>query len=749
VNSGLDFSWLHVSDFHLKDGNRYDSEVVLQALVSSVKRFHRQGRKPDLIFATGDIAQSGKASEYTQATAFFDDLLQAAGLARQHLFVVPDNHDCDRAAGRFLVITLVSREDAGAYFSPEQEKPHLTAKQQAFIAWYDEYFTGIRAFPKDASCGPAEAVDTGRGRIGILPLNSALFSQDDADHAKLLIGRRSLGAAVEQLAKLDVQVRVGLLHHPLEWLSDIERSNIKQTLRQHLDFILRGHLHENGIEQVIAVNGSALHLAAGAAYQTRRYPNRALYVSVYGSTATVFPIRYEDAPQEVWVVDPSLFPDDDGHQRAHPIPRLSTIAAPPQPSAHAAPAAQTPPRFSSNIPARGHHPFAGRDALLNAIDTAFSDLQNPQALVLHGTPGVGKSGLAREYAQRNAERYPGGSFFFDATAGFLDLARIGATHLGLDFAPQLSLVDQAERTLSVPFTSAEPALLIYDNVGEISAIDAWLPRIGSCGHVLITAVAQPRKNGRPALYVEPLTEKESQAIVEALGGNRLPPQVAAALTTQAAGLPVQLVPATQTLAYEARRGRLQTPNQALAQASRDSFKLVYTRLSPTEQLSLQTAAFLNLQRILPDEVFQQVSATTGWSRTAFNASLDICQELHLLEGVAELRMHQVFAAFVREQTVPEPEPEKTTLAAIRNQQRARFLTLARALAEAPADAALAATFSSFPMLPEAWAQADITIEPRAGQVVGRALYETRRLEQARPWFEAPWRKLSKAMCMDV
>jgi len=113
VNSGLDFSWLHVSDFHLKDGNRYDSEVVLQALVSSVKRFHGQGRKPDLIFATGDIAHSGKASEYAQATAFFDDLLRAAGLAPQHLFVVPGNHDCDRAAGRFLVRTLARRGRIG------------------------------------------------------------------------------------------------------------------------------------------------------------------------------------------------------------------------------------------------------------------------------------------------------------------------------------------------------------------------------------------------------------------------------------------------------------------------------------------------------------------------------------------------------------------------------------------------------------------------------------------------------------
>ncbi len=50
-----------------------------------------------------------------------------------------------------------------------------------------------------------------------------------------------------------------------------------------------------------------LSLAAGAAYQTRKYPNRALYASLERDQLTIFPIRYEDEPEEVWTVDPSLF----------------------------------------------------------------------------------------------------------------------------------------------------------------------------------------------------------------------------------------------------------------------------------------------------------------------------------------------------------------------------------------------------------------------------------------------------------
>ena len=64
-------TWLHISDFHFREGDPYDREVVLRALVRSVARFYDEGRRPEIIFATGDIAHSGKAQEYALATSFF------------------------------------------------------------------------------------------------------------------------------------------------------------------------------------------------------------------------------------------------------------------------------------------------------------------------------------------------------------------------------------------------------------------------------------------------------------------------------------------------------------------------------------------------------------------------------------------------------------------------------------------------------------------------------------------------------
>jgi GNAT superfamily N-acetyltransferase len=293
--------------------------------VKSVARFRANGRKPDLIFATGDIAFFGKAAEYELATRFFDDLVDAAALNRGHLFVVPGNHDVDRTRGTGLVRTLQSREEADTYFGPEVPLYHILSKQKAFITWYDGYFENIRSFPKESTCGPVEAVDVRGIRIGVLPIDTALFCQGDDDYQKLWVGRRCLDVAIEELRRINASVTVAIFHHPLDWLNPFERSNIRAKLLQSVGFLLRGHLHETEAEITGAAPDLATHLAAGVAYDGSKWPSRALYCTIDPQRISVFPIRYEDQPEEFWTVDTSVFPRDENYERSFSFPRHSAI----------------------------------------------------------------------------------------------------------------------------------------------------------------------------------------------------------------------------------------------------------------------------------------------------------------------------------------------------------------------------------------------------------------------------------------
>jgi 3',5'-cyclic AMP phosphodiesterase CpdA len=301
-------TWLHVSDFHMTDGAPYDQEVILRSLVESVKRFKQEGHAPDLIFATGDISNSGKAREYEQATKFFDDLLKAAGLGKERLFIVPGNHDVDRKAGEFLARTINSADSADRCFSPDQPFPHLTLKFHAFREWYNDYFRNIRTFPVNTTCSQVEIVTIRNSKVAVLPLNSALFCIGDDDHEKLFIGRRCLDEAKKQSGKLESDLKIALTHHPLDWLSPVEQANIKSMLAESVDVVLQGHFHQVVTESILSTSGGYLQLAAGASYQTGKYPKSAIYATFYQSQVTIFPIRYEDTPREEWTLDTSVFP---------------------------------------------------------------------------------------------------------------------------------------------------------------------------------------------------------------------------------------------------------------------------------------------------------------------------------------------------------------------------------------------------------------------------------------------------------
>ncbi|MBI4508970.1 MAG: metallophosphoesterase [Deltaproteobacteria bacterium] len=310
-SKGRALTWLHVSDFHFEPDSSFERIKVLDALLDRIREYRRQGSwVPDLIFVTGDVANRGADREYDRATEFFDRLLDAAGLDKSRLFVVPGNHDVDRTQGWLLERTLGSEETSDAFFSDatKAQARHL-AKLRAFREWHSRYFKGVRESEPFSACAPPEVVTARRVRLGVLSLNSATFSADDSDYGKLWIGRRWLDDALTRLDALDAELRVALVHHPLDWLHDAERGQIKAQLYKKIHVLLRGHLHDTEAEATAVPARGVLHLAAGAAYQAPRWPRRALYATAWMDSGEVriHPIRYEPSPHRAWTLDTSVF----------------------------------------------------------------------------------------------------------------------------------------------------------------------------------------------------------------------------------------------------------------------------------------------------------------------------------------------------------------------------------------------------------------------------------------------------------
>jgi tetratricopeptide (TPR) repeat protein len=414
-------------------------------------------------------------------------------------------------------------------------------------------------------------------------------------------------------------------------------------------------------------------------------------------------------------------------------------------SLHCAPAllqwrdpASTPPATAllrSTVPSLGKLRFVGRAELFDAIEAGLGDPGGEAVVVLRGPAGVGKTELAQEFARRHRHSYPGGTFVIDGGTDkslMIGLARLGRTVLGLDVADDMTLHGQAQRVL--PVLGAAPSLLIYDNVCSEDAVRPWLPSSGTACHVLMTTLLNRWDTRWNVIPVEPLSPAESLELVSDIAGWDLADRYGAQLSRIADGLPVQLVPASATLAREAHRGDDGAAPQALlTRQTEGSFAGVYHLLGPQAQLLLHAASRMNPRRIPVSELQDHLAVALGWTTAAFRAQLTACCDLHVLQGAGELRMHQLFATFLRDSEAAHDI--RPALAPVIRAQAARLVRIASQVAETPNRADLAALMTAYQSDVDRWEEAGAAVSIADGETIGRALLETGQFAAAQPWFE--------------
>lgn len=311
-------AWLHISDFHFKSETTYDQDIVLKNLINSLPDLVRRYGYPDFVIASGDIAYSGKSSEYKIASIFFDRILNILNLEKDRLFVVPGNHDVDRNKGKGLARTLSSANEADEYFSDSAPLLHISHRMNDFSEWYDLYFKDIRTFPKNTTVS-IETLCVNDINVTIGLFNSAVFSFDEKDSGSLFIGRRCIDSAISKIEAMPKGLKIAVKHHPFNWLNSIEMSQVKSRIFDNFDCVLTGHMHENEIENIIGSFGDAIALSAGASYQTTKWPNTALICKLHNNDLNVIPIRFVESPRAAWTLDTSLFHKKDDYTESYTL----------------------------------------------------------------------------------------------------------------------------------------------------------------------------------------------------------------------------------------------------------------------------------------------------------------------------------------------------------------------------------------------------------------------------------------------
>ena len=293
-------SWLHISDFHFRaGGDGFSQEVSCDALVRDIPLRLSDEFPLQFIVVTGDIAFSGKTSEYELASTFLASLLDKLGLDTGRLCIVPGNHDVDRGIQSYMYEGVRSRLDShwevDNFLGLEYERSQLLERQSAFR----EFRRGLLVDAHDTretkeGLALVRQFDLDGFRVCVLELNSAWLSGDKDRPGSLLVGERQIIDAVVAAEKFNPHFTVALTHHPTDWLAEFDRIACSNRLIPQVDVFHSGHLHMHQASIMLTPGSQCLHSAAGSSHETRHYKNayNLLEYDVGGGTCRIRQFEY-------------------------------------------------------------------------------------------------------------------------------------------------------------------------------------------------------------------------------------------------------------------------------------------------------------------------------------------------------------------------------------------------------------------------------------------------------------------------
>ena len=271
-------TWLHISDFHLRESEEWSQNFVLSAMLEDIARRCENGLIVDFVLATGDFAFSGKEFEYDLVTAFMSDLSSTAELNSHMIYCVPGNHDVQRDRYKTLFggarQKLQNENDVYTFLADSEERKALLLRQNNFSKFQKRVFAMQDRQQTADGLGYVSVLDVDDFRIAIIGLNSAWLSEGgDSDERQLVLGEHQVIDAINIAVDASPHIIIGMQHHPFDYLKRFDQQSTQHRLEDACHFFHCGHLHQPDAMQAVTQSGNCLVLSAGASFESRIFHN--------------------------------------------------------------------------------------------------------------------------------------------------------------------------------------------------------------------------------------------------------------------------------------------------------------------------------------------------------------------------------------------------------------------------------------------------------------------------------------------
>lgn len=275
---------LHISDFHFTKRKHREQGIVVDALISDLRRLCIGHRKPDLVIFTGDLVQAAGVDLHDDAYDFLiDRVSKASGCSDERIFIVPGNHDLSWAGlERHSEETrtwrgMLGRPDELALLNEQYEAGAFDVAAQTKFANFrdlERYLRGEAALLRrklETSFVTVDYIDA--LNIDVVIVNTAVLSTGGHDRFE----RDERQLAVPEYALLEAagaltpgSLRIFCTHHPFSMLSGGSARLLEAEITQHANIHLFGHMHDPQPKKVVGLKGELLSNQAGAIFTARK-----------------------------------------------------------------------------------------------------------------------------------------------------------------------------------------------------------------------------------------------------------------------------------------------------------------------------------------------------------------------------------------------------------------------------------------------------------------------------------------------
>ena len=250
---------LHISDIHFRvpqclnpdtDPDRGIRTRMMRHLQAQVAR---RGRV-EAILVGGDVAFKADPAEYRVAKNWLIELAAACGCHEDRIFVIPGNHDVDRAA---IKGHLPTRNVQAAIASANDEWREAALRDQLDNARTgSDLFFGHSAYNDFAAPMNCQVyagrifwkqdIELAKGvQLRIHGLTSTLLSgQNGDDDLKNSLYLSPMQTSPDPVPNV---VNMVMCHHPFDWL--VDGDEVEDALNRRATFQLFGHKHRQRVQR--------------------------------------------------------------------------------------------------------------------------------------------------------------------------------------------------------------------------------------------------------------------------------------------------------------------------------------------------------------------------------------------------------------------------------------------------------------------------------------------------------------------